>query len=95
MYSDILPPKFLNGECPDDMQVYIDSTNYTAAITWDVPKGTDNSKEQIIIKEEHGYVPGQRFKPGSYVVKYSIEDQEHNKGDYCNFRIEVLCKLLC
>ncbi|XP_060576876.1 sushi, von Willebrand factor type A, EGF and pentraxin domain-containing protein 1-like [Ruditapes philippinarum] len=88
--KDILPPTFLRGECPDDMQVYIDSTNNTATITWEVPTGTDNSKERVIIKEEHGYVPGQRFSAGSYVVKYSIEDQEHNKGDYCNFRIEVL-----
>jgi hypothetical protein len=93
IYSDILPPTFLRGECPDDMQVYIDSSNNTATVTWKVPTGTDNSKEQVIIKEEHDYVPGQRFNAGSYVVKYSIEDQEHNKGDYCNFRIEVLSKI--
>ncbi|XP_053382454.1 uncharacterized protein LOC123540032 [Mercenaria mercenaria] len=88
--KDVLPPRFLSGECPNDMQVYIDSTNNTAKVSWEEPKGEDNSKETVTITEIHGHKSGQRFEAGSHTIKYTIEDKEHNRGDSCVFNVQVL-----
>lgn len=74
------------------MQVYIDSTDNTAEVSWIPPEGDDNSGENVTITVMHGYRPGQRFKAGSHTIKYIIEDKERNRGDSCIFTIEVLCK---
>ena len=86
------PPRFLVGECPNDMQVYIDSTNNTANVTWDEPQGEDNSRQPVTITEIHGYKSGQRFKAGSHTIKYTIKDKEGNRGDSCVFNLQVLSK---
>lgn len=92
---DIQPPSFLGGECPSDIQQDIDAANNTAAVTWDIPAGSDNSQESVNVTEIHGYQPGNRFEAGSYIVKYTIEDQNHNRGDSCSFMITVRCMITC
>ena len=74
------------------MQVYIDSTNNTAKVTWHEPQGVDNSKEPVTITEIHGYKPEQRFNAGSHTIKYTIKDKEGNRGDSCVFNLQVLSK---
>ncbi|XP_060568379.1 uncharacterized protein LOC132726983 [Ruditapes philippinarum] len=88
--KDVLPPRFPAGECPDDMQVYIDSTNNTAKVTWDEPQGEDNSKEPVTITEIHGHKPGERLTAGSHTIKYTIKDKQQNRGDSCVFNVQVL-----
>lgn len=91
-FSDVLPPRLLS--CPNDMQIYIDSTNNTAKATWLLPEAEDNSKEAPAITEIHYYTPGQRFNAGSYTMKYTIEDKEHNRGDSCVFTLQVISEYI-
>ncbi|XP_052226025.1 sushi, von Willebrand factor type A, EGF and pentraxin domain-containing protein 1-like isoform X2 [Dreissena polymorpha] len=86
---DTQPPHFINGECPTNIQVPIDSPNNTAAVFWDVPKGTDNSNENVTIMEMHGYRPGQRLNVGVTRVTYTINDSSNNVGGNCSFLVQV------
>lgn len=53
----------------------MDASNNTAVVLWNIPRGTDNSNDTVAIKEVHGYLPGQRFKAGTYTVEYTIQDK--------------------
>ncbi|XP_052249805.1 sushi, von Willebrand factor type A, EGF and pentraxin domain-containing protein 1-like [Dreissena polymorpha] len=85
--KDKQPPYFI--ECPGDISLGIDAPNNTAAVTWDIPSGTDNSNGPLEITEIHGYLPGQRFEAGSRTVTYRIKDSSNNSGDSCSFHIHV------
>lgn len=88
-YSDIRPPAFINGECPDNILETSISADHTAKVIWDIPYGEDNSKDPVKIAEVHGYEPGQIFKAGQYQIKYTIEDSSQNRGDSCTFLISI------
>ncbi|XP_060578614.1 sushi, von Willebrand factor type A, EGF and pentraxin domain-containing protein 1-like isoform X2 [Ruditapes philippinarum] len=87
---DVLPPRFLAGDCPDDIQVYIDSANNTAKVTWNEPRGDDNSREPVTITEVHGHKPEVRLTAGLHSIKYTITDKAQNRGDNCVFNIQVV-----
>jgi hypothetical protein len=74
------------------MQLYIDSANNTALVNWDEPEGDDNSNEPVTIMEVHDFKSGDRFNAGSHTIKYTIKDQEDNRGDSCIFTVHVLSK---
>lgn len=90
--TDVKAPVFIDGECPKDIQTTIDSANNTAKVTWLIPSGIDHSGETPTVKEENGYVPGQRFTAGCHIVKYTIRDSAGNQGSTCSFIINVQCK---
>ena len=94
-YVDKVPPEFIEGECPDDQILNIDSSDNTALVSWDPPHGRDNSGDTPIIVEVHGYEPGTRFKAGPpHLVKYTIKDEAGNVGSSCQFTVTVKCKQL-
>jgi len=94
-YSDKTPPTFIDGECPDDIILNIDSSNNTALVHWIPPLGRDNSGEPPITVEVHGYEPDTRFKAGApHLVKYTITDATGNMGASCQFMITVNCKFI-
>jgi len=93
LITDKEPPEFIDGECPEDIILYIDLSDNTALVYWAPPIGRDNSGEPPIIVEVHGYEPNTRFKAGApHLVKYTIRDATGNIGSSCQFMITVNCK---
>jgi len=88
--ADIQSPRFL--DCPQDIHTVIDSADNTAHVTWFLPIGTDNSGEDPIITESHGYKPGDRFTAGPHQVGYTITDSRGNQGSSCVFLVNVISK---